>query len=82
MAISSRSSRSNGNTRSELLGSFMSLFGFHQVNICKTEDDTFYCNFMRVFKTFIAIIMIFSILYIIFLFIFPNSKFLGGKIRK
>lgn len=72
----------NRNNRSELLGSFMSMFGFHQVNVCKTEDDTFYCNFMRIFKTFIAVIMIFSILYIIFLFVFPNSKLLGGKIRK
>ena len=77
-----RTGRASNNRRSELLGSFMSMFGFHQVNICKTEDDTFYCNFMRVFKTFIAIIMIFSILYIIFLFIFPNSKILGGKLRK
>ena len=72
----------NSNNRSELLGSIMSMFGFHQVNICKTEDNTFYCNFMRVFKTFIAIIVIFSILYILFLFVFPNSKLLGGKIRK
>ena len=75
-------STTNRNNRSELLGSFMSMFGFHQVNVCKTEDDTLYCNFMRIFKTFIAVIMIFSILYIIFLFVFPNSKLLGGKIRK
>lgn len=72
----------NSNNRSELLGSFMSMFGFHQVNICKTEDNTFYCNFMRIFKIFITIIIMFSVLYIIFLFVFPNSNLLGGKIRK
>jgi hypothetical protein len=77
-----RTRRTDTNGRSQLLGSFMSMFGFHQVNICKTEDNTFYCNFMRIFKTFIAIIMIFSILYIIFLFVFPKSKILGGKLRK
>ena len=77
-----RTRRTNTNGTGGLLGSFTSMFGIHQVNVCKTEDDTFYCNFMRIFKTFIAIIMIFSILYIIFLFVFPKSKILGGKLRK
>jgi len=77
-----RTRRTNTNGRSELLGAFMNMFGFHQVSICETEDDTFYCKFMRIFKTFIAIVIIISIIYIIFMFVFPNSKFLGGKIRK
>ena len=45
-----RTRRTNTNGTGGLLGSFTSMFGFHQVNICKTEDNTFYCNFMGFLK--------------------------------
>ena len=59
---SSKSSGSNNN----LLSGVMGMFGFHQVNVCKSDDQSFYCKFMRFFQLFIAIIMFSVIIYVIY----------------
>ena len=65
-----------------LLGTILGMFGFRQHNVCKSEDDSFYCKFMRIFQLFIAIIIIIVILYVFKTLLFSKGKLFGGRIRK
>lgn len=62
----------NNNTKSTsgnsgaLASSLLSMFSFNQVNVCSSEDQSFYCKFMRFFQLFIALIMFVVIIYVIF----------------
>tara|TARA_B100000674_G_C37204866_1_gene629970 strand:+ start:227 stop:472 length:246 start_codon:yes stop_codon:yes gene_type:complete len=61
-----RTSNKSSGTKNELLSGVMSMFGFHQVNVCDSDDQSFYCKFMRFFQLFIAIIMFCVIIYVIY----------------
>ena len=52
-----------------IFSSLLSMFGFRQVNVCKDEDDSFYCKFMRVFQLVIAMLVIVAILYVVYTFV-------------
>ena len=62
-----RNNNKTSGTKNGLLSGVMGMFGFHQVNVCKSDDQSFYCKFMRFFQLFIAIIMLCVIFYVIYL---------------
>ncbi len=74
------------NNSGGLFGTILGMFGFRQHNICKSDDDTFYCKFMRIFQLFIAIIIaiiiVITILYILKFLLSSKGKLFGGRIRK
>ena len=72
----------NRNDSSGLLTSILGMFNFNQYNICHSEDNSFYCNFMRFFQLFIAIIILCVIFYVLKLIFTSKVKLFGGKIRK
>ena len=75
-----RTERSNNS--GELFGTILGMFGFRQHNICKSDDDTFYCKFMRFFQLFITILVLCMIIYVLKLLFTSKVKLFGGKIRK
>jgi large-conductance mechanosensitive channel len=67
-----------------VLGNLSSMFGFQQVNICTSDDGSFYCQLMRLVQMIIAFIVISTILYFLYLFLFRpmiNSVFMKGGSR-
>ena len=70
------------NNSGGLLGTILGMFSFNQYNICQSEDDSFYCKFMRFFQLFIAILILCVIIYVLKLFFTSKIKLFGGKIRK
>lgn len=52
---------------STLLNNFQ--FGVFGVNKCDSEDDTFYCNFSRVFNIIMMILVLIAIGYVIYTFL-------------
>ena len=60
-------SRGGASNNGGILGSGVSaMFGSHI--FCKSTDDSMYCNIMKMFNVFIAIIMVCVILYFIYYF--------------
>jgi len=41
-------------------------FGVGSLNVCKSEDNTFYCQFTRVFQMIIMALILFYIAYFIY----------------
>jgi hypothetical protein len=60
------------------------MFGFYQVNVCDAEDDTFYCNFSRIFQMFIQVAVVLAIFYLVYVYFIKGwggGKMMGGKRR-
>lgn len=64
--MAKRSNLSAGGSSPSLLGSLMGMFNFHQVNVCTSSDNSFYCTLMRLVQSLIAIIVLCVILYVIY----------------
>lgn len=80
--LGGRSKTSSGGNNG-LASSLLSMFSFNQVNVCSSEDQSFYCKFMRFFQLFIALIMFVVIIYVIFSF--AKGYFMKGgsmKVRR
>ena len=80
--IGNRGRSERNNNSGDLLGTILGMFSFNQHNICQSEDDSFYCKFMRFFQLFIAILVLCMIIYVLKLFFTSKVKLFGGKIRK
>lgn len=66
----------------EIIQSILGMFGFRQINICKSEDDSFYCKFMRWFMILISFIILLVIIGAIFYLIsilYRSYSQKGGK---
>lgn len=59
-------SNSSGNN-SFLASSLMRMFSFNQVNVCSSDDQSFYCKFMRFFQFVISVIILVAIVYVIYI---------------
>lgn len=55
------------------------MFGFYQVNVCDAEDDTFYCNFSRIFQMFIQVMVVLAIFYLVYVYFIKGWSSRGGK---
>ena len=75
----SRGRTERNNNSGELFGTILGMFGFRQHNICKSDDDTFYCKFMRIFQLFIAIIIVIVIIYLLKTLFTSKVNLFGGK---
>ena len=75
----SRGRTERSNNSGELFGTILGMFGFRQHNICKSDDDTFYCKFMRIFQLFIAIIIVIVIIYLLKTLFTSKVNLFGGK---
>lgn len=67
----------NNISASDILG----LFGFRQINICNSNDESFYCKFMRFFQLFITIIIFIVIIYFIYTYLVKPFVFQQKKRR-
>lgn len=79
------SNNQQNNQSNSLLSSILGMFNFGNINVCTSNDQGFYCVFMRYFQLLISIIVILVILYVIYTLVFKPSnglKLFGGKIRK
>ena len=66
------------------LALFSRMFGFYQVNVCDAEDDTFYCNFSRMFQMFFMVVFLLGILYFGYKYLsgtFNMGRLKGGSRR-
>ena len=62
------------------LTSFLNMFGFHDVTVCKSEDKSFYCQFMKYFKLFITMLLLICILYVLYkVFLTKKGLQIGGN---
>ena len=70
-----KSRRRNNNTDSNggILGS--GIFGLFGTTIqCDSTDNSMYCNFMKFFNVLIAMVTIFAIIYLVYIFVYPYLK--------
>ncbi len=73
-------SSSNTTNNVGILGSIMGMFRFHDVTVCKDDDDSFYCKFMKVFKIIMAIFVLGIILVMVYKIFFTKGGLVfGGK---
>ena len=66
-----------------ILPTLLGMFTFNNVNVCSSDDQSFYCKFMRFFQLFVAILVFGIILYFIYnLFAYGfvgGSSKIGGR---
>jgi hypothetical protein len=67
--------RKRFNTSNINLDTILSMFSFHNLVVCKSEDQGIYCNIMKILNLIIAFIFIGAIFYFIYaLFIKQTVK--------
>jgi len=72
--------RNNVSNNTGILGSIMGMFQFHDVTVCDSKENSFYCTFMKVFKLIIAMLVILCIFYAIYKIFFTKKGLqLGGS---
>lgn len=73
-------SKNQGLTSGLGLATFFNMFGFHDVTVCKSEDKSFYCQFMKYFKLFITMLLLIGILYVLYkVFLTKKGLQIGGN---
>jgi len=71
-----RRSKNTTSSNGGILGS--GIFGLFGTTInCSSTDSSLYCSFMKFVNILIAIVIIFSILYIGYVFLYPYIKHVG-----
>jgi hypothetical protein len=73
-------SRKQGSVSGFGMGSLLGMFRFHDVTVCKSEDKSFYCQFMKYFKLFVTILLVIGILYVLYkVFLTKKGLQIGGN---
>lgn len=60
-----------------ILPTLLGMFTFNNVNVCASDEQSFYCKFMRFFQLFVAMLVFGIILYFIYNLI--SSGMVGGS---
>lgn len=64
-----RQTNTNSGSSGGLVQSLMGMFSFNQVNVCTSNDQSAYCQFMRFVQVLVGLCVVLAILYILYIIV-------------